>query len=343
MRRGSETDMRALLIVSAFLISLISPATAQDVESFYRGKQVRIIVGFSSGGGYDQYGRLLARHISKHIPGAPNVVVQNMPGAASLKSLQYLDAGAAPDGATMVTFNPGLILGSLTAPQKTPIDFRNFSWIGNISEDVRVCFTWHARGMRDWKAFLARDNVVFGNTGVGTSAYLDDRMLLMLFGVKLKTVQGYPGSADKKIAIESGELDGDCGSWTSLPLEWLREKKIDMHVRFSKNIPPDMPQDIPWAPDFLDSETKKQTFRLLVSGAEIGRPFLVSKSVPTERVNALRAAFDATMKDAEFLADAEKQRLLIGPDNGAAVAQRIADIYASPPEVIARARDIAGD
>jgi tripartite-type tricarboxylate transporter receptor subunit TctC len=335
--------MRALLIVSAFLISLISPATAQDVESFYRGKQVRIIVGFSSGGGYDQYGRLLARHISKHIPGAPNVVVQNMPGAASLKSLQYLDAGAAPDGATMVTFNPGLILGSLTAPQKTPIDFRNFSWIGNISEDVRVCFTWHARGMRDWKAFLARDNVVFGNTGVGTSAYLDDRMLLMLFGVKLKTVQGYPGSADKKIAIESGELDGDCGSWTSLPLEWLREKKIDMHVRFSKNIPPDMPQDIPWAPDFLDSETKKQTFRLLVSGAEIGRPFLVSKSVPTERVNALRAAFDATMKDAEFLADAEKQRLLIGPDNGAAVAQRIADIYASPPEVIARARDIAGD
>jgi len=335
--------MRALFVVSVFFISLINPATAQDVESFYRGKQVRIIVGFSPGGGYDQYGRLLARHISKHIPGAPNVVVQNMPGAASLKSLQYLDAGAAPDGATIVTFNPGLILGSLTAPQKTPIDFRNFSWIGNISEDVRVCFTWHARGMRDWTTFLARDNVVFGNTGVGTSAYLDDRMLLMLFGVKLKMVQGYPGSADKKIAIESGELDGDCGSWTSLPLEWLREKKIDIHVRFSKNIPPDMPQDIPWAQDFLDSETKKQTFRLLVSGAEIGRPFLVSKSVPTDRVNALRAAFDATMKDPEFLADAEKQRLLIGPDNGAAVAKRIADIYASPPEVIARARDIAGD
>jgi tripartite-type tricarboxylate transporter receptor subunit TctC len=335
--------MRALLIVSALFMGMTGRAVAQDVESFYRGKQARIIVGFSSGGGYDQYGRLLARHIGKPIPGAPNVVVQNMPGAASLKSLQYLDAGAAPDGATMVTFNPGLILGSLTAPQKTPIDFRNFSWIGNISEDVRVCFTWHARGMRDWKTFLARDNVVFGNTGVGTSAYLDDRMLLMLFGVKLKMVQGYPGSADKKIAIESGELDGDCGSWTSLPLEWLREKKIDIHVRFSKNIPPDMPQDIPWAPDFLDSETKKQTFRLLVSGAEIGRPFLVSKSVPTDRVSALRAAFDATMKDPEFLADAEKQRLLIGPDNGAAVAKRIADIYASPPEVIARARDIAGD
>jgi len=335
--------MRALLIVSALFMGMTGRAVAQDVESFYRGKQARIIVGFSSGGGYDQYGRLLARHIGKHIPGAPNVVVQNMPGAASLKSLQYMDAGAAPDGATMVTFNPGLILGSLTAPQKTPIDFRNFSWIGNISEDVRVCFTWHARGMRDWKTFLARDNVVFGNTGVGTSAYLDDWMLLMLFGVKLKMVQGYPGSADKKIAIESGELDGDCGSWTSLPLEWLREKKIDIHVRFSKNIPPDMPQDIPWAPDFLDSETKKQTFRLLVSGAEIGRPFLVSKSVPTDRVSALRAAFDATMKDPEFLADAEKQRLLIGPDNGAAVAKRIADIYASPPEVIARARDIAGD
>ena len=335
--------MRALLIVSAILMGLTGRAVAQDVESFYRGKQMRVIVGFSSGGGYDQYGRLLARHIGKHIPGAPNAVVQNMPGAASLKSLQYLDAGAAPDGTTMVTFNPGLILGSLTAPQKTPIDFRNFSWIGNISEDVRVCFTWRARGMRDWKAFLARDTVVFGNTGAGTSAYLDDRMLLMLFGVKMKMVQGYPGSADKKIAIESGELDGDCGSWTSLPLEWLREKKIDIHVRFSKNIPADMPQDIPWAPDFLDSEPKKQTFRLLVSGAEIGRPFLMSKSVPTDRVNALRAAFDATMKDPDFLADAEKQRLLIGPDDGATVAKRIVDIYAAPPEVIARAREIAGD
>ena len=335
--------MRALFVVSAGLIGLMSPAIGQDVEAFYRGKQVRIIVGFSSGGGYDQYGRLLARHISKHIPGAPNVVVQNMPGAASLKSLQYLDAGAPPDGATIVTFNPGLILGSLTAPQKTPIDFRNFSWIGNISEDVRVCFTWRARGMSDWKDLLARDSVVFGNTGVGTSAYLDDRMLLMLFGVKMKMVQGYPGSADKKIAIESGELDGDCGSWTSLPLEWLREKKIDIHVRFSKNIPPDMPQNIPWGPDFLDSETKKQTFRLLVSGAEIGRPFLVSKAVPADRVNALRTAFDATMKDTEFLTDADKQRLLIGPDDGAAVARRIAEIYASPADVISRAREIAGD
>ena len=335
--------MRALFVVSAGLIGLMSPAIGQDVEAFYRGKQVRIIVGFSSGGGYDQYGRLLARHISKHIPGAPNVVVQNMPGAASLKSLQYLDAGAPPDGATIVTFNPGLILGSLTAPQKTPIDFRNFSWIGNISEDVRVCFTWRARGMSDWKDLLARDSVVFGNTGVGTSAYLDDRMLLMLFGVKMKMVQGYPGSADKKIAIESGELDGDCGSWTSLPLEWLREKKIDIHVRFSKNIPPDMPQNIPWGPDFLDSETKKQTFRLLVSGAEIGRPFLVSKAVPADRVNALRTAFDATMKDTEFLTDADKQRLLIGPDDGTAVARRIAEIYASPADVISRAREIAGD
>ena len=328
----------------AALLPLQAPAQAADpVEAFYAGRTVDFVIGSAAGGGYGVYALVLARHIGKHIPGAPNAVVQNMPGAASLKSLQYLDAGAPPDGATIVTFNPGLILGSLTAPQKTPIDFRNFSWIGNISEDVRVCFTWHARGMRDWKAFLARETVVFGNTGVGTSAYLDDRMLHMLFGVKMKMVQGYPGSADKKIAIEGGELDGDCGSWTSLPLEWLRDKKIDIHVRFSNTIPADMPKDIPWASDFLDTEAKKQTFRLLVSGAEIGRPFLMSKSVPADRIAALRAAFDATMKDPEFLADAEKQRLLVGPDSGEVVAKRIADIYASPREVIERAREIAGD
>ena len=330
-------------LVAAMLVCAAAPSTAQDVASFYRGKTVRIIVGFSSGGGYDVYGRLLSRHIGKYIPGNPTVVVQNMPGAASLKALQFLDQGAPADGATIVTFNPGLIMGSLTAPARTPLDFTKFAWIGNISEDIRVCYTWHGKGIRNWKELLAKDQIVFGNTGAGTSAFIDDRMLQMLFGVKLKMVQGYPGSADKKISIESGELDGDCGSWTSLPEDWLRDKKIDIHARFSKTLAPGMPANVPWAGDLLQTETQLQTYRLLVTGAEIGRPFLASKSIPTDRLAALRTAFDQAMKDPEFLAEAEKQRLIIGPDPGAVVEKRIAEIYATPPDVVARAKEIAGD
>ena len=318
-------------------------AQAQDAASFYKGKTVRVVVGFSSGGGYDQYGRLFARHANKHIPGNPAILVQNMPGAASLKALQFLDSGAPTDGTVIVTFNPGLLTGSLTSPSRNPIDFRQFAWIGNIAEDIRVCFTWGPRNIKTFDAFLAKDKLAFGNTGVGTSAYIDDRILQELFGVKLRMVQGYPGSADKKLAIENGELDGDCGSWTSMPDDWLRDKKIDIHLRFSKNLGPGMSPEIPWASDLLKDPEKKETLRLLQSGAEIGRPFLASRQVPPYLITALRGAFNATMKDAEFLADADKQKLIVGPDDGLYLEKRIAEIYATPPHIIAAAREIAGE
>lgn len=334
----------AMLLAACVMMSSASlQALAQDAAQFYRGKTVRIVVGFSSGGGYDQYGRLLARHMNKYIAGNPALVVQNMPGAASLKSLQFLDSGAPIDGTVMVTFNPGLITGSLTSPTRNPIDFRNFAWIGNIAEDIRVCFTWGARGIKTFDAFLERDKLAFGNTGVGTSAYIDNRILQVLFGVKLRMVQGYPGSADKKLAIESGELDGDCGSWTSMPEDWLRDKKIDIHLRFSKNLGPGMPPNIPWAFDMLKDPEKKETLRLLLSGAEIGRPFVASRQVPPYLIEALRFAFNTTMKDTEFLADADKQKLIVGPDDGPRLEKRIAEIYATPTRIIAAAREIAGE
>src|SRR5437016_5847315 len=241
----------------AFCLAVSSSLAAQDAATFYKGKTVRVVVGFSPGGGYDIYARALARHLGRHIPGNPAVVVQNMPGAASLKSVQYLSAGAPADGTLIVTFNPGLLTQSLTSPDKVPVKFLDYAWIGNVSEDIRVCFTWHATGIRTWADFLARNKVVFGNTGVGTSAYIDDRMLIDLFGVKLHAVMGYPGSADKRVAIERGELDGDCGSWTSLPDDWLRDNKITLLVRFSRTLLPDMPPSLPYAGDLLADAKQK--------------------------------------------------------------------------------------
>jgi tripartite-type tricarboxylate transporter receptor subunit TctC len=339
---------RNLVAIAALLSSALAwgatSAWAQgSAAHFYQGKTLRLIVGFSSGGGYDQYGRLLARHYGTYIPGQPAVVVQNMPGAASLKAVQYLDQGAPKDGTTLVTFNPGLITQSLTQSSANMPDFRSYAWIGNISEDVRVCFTWGARHITTLDAFLTKGDMVFGNTGIGTSAYIDDRILQMLFNIHLRTVQGYPGSADKKIAIENGELDGDCGSWTSMPDDWLRDQKINIHLRFSRTVPPHMPSSITYARDILDDDTKKQTLDLLLAGAQIGRPFIAPLSVPDERITALRRAFDATMKDKDFLAEAETLHLLIGPDRGEDVQNTIEQLYQTSPEIKARARAIAGD
>jgi tripartite-type tricarboxylate transporter receptor subunit TctC len=324
-------------------LCVATTAKAEDVAAFYRGKTMRIVIGFSSGGGYDQYGRLLSRHIGRHIPGQPTVVVQNMPGAASLKSVQYLDQGAPTDGTTIVTFNPGLITQSLTAPTKVPVDFRNFAWVGNISEDIRVCFTWGAKGIKNWKDYTSGKQIVYGNTGIGTSAYIEMRMLHEIFGVNLKQVQGYPGSADKRIAIEQGELDGDCGSWTSMPEDWLRDHKVDLITRFSKHLAPGLPEAVPYAGDLQPDPEKRATFELLMSGAVIGRPFLAPKSVPEERLEALRKAFDETMTDPEFLADAQKLNLLVTPMTGQEVATRIAEIYKASPAVVARAKAISSE
>lgn len=337
-RFASLTAMAACAI-----ILLGGPAYAQDVAGFYNGKTVRIVVGFSAGGGYDQYARLLARHVGRHIPGNPTVIVQNMPGSASLKSVQYLDAGAPADGTLITTFNPGLITQSITTPDKVPVKFLSYAWIGNVSEDFRVCYTWNGSGVKTWQDFLKKENLRFGNTGVGTSAYIDNRMLTELLGAKIHQVQGYPGSADKRLAIERGELDGDCGSWTSLPDDWVKDNKIALLVRFSRTRLPGMPETMAYAGDLLSDQKKKETFGLLTAGALIGRPFIAPQNVPADRIAALRAAFDATMKDPEFLADAEKQRMTVTPMTGGEVEAAIKKLYQTPPDVVAAAKAITGE
>lgn len=335
--------LRSLILTMAMAIGPVAQAQAQTATDFYKGKTVRLIVGFSTGGGYDQYARLLVRHIGRHTPGSPTYIVQNMPGAASLKSVLYLEQGAPHDGLTLVTFNPGLLSQSLTIPGKVPVDFRKFGWIGNISEDFRVCFTWHARNLKSFKDVQGAKEIVFGTTGVGTSAYIEGRMLSDLFRVNVRQVQGYPGSADKRIAIERGELDGDCGSWTSIPDDWLQSNKINMFVRFSRNLAAGMPKEVAFAGDMVSDDETRAVYDLLMAGAEIGRPYVTASGTPADRLAALRAAFDATMKDKDFLAEAVKQKLEVEPMTGAEVQEKLARIYASPPAAVARARAISGE
>jgi tripartite-type tricarboxylate transporter receptor subunit TctC len=335
--------------IMRFVISLAAAAlfataaSAQDVAGFYKGKTVRIIVGFSAGGGYDHYARVLSRHIGRHIPGNPNVIVQNMPGAASLNSVRYVATAAPIDGTVINAFNPGLITQSVTVPQKIGANFLDFAWLGSVTEDFRVCHTWNGTGIKDWQDLLKRPQVNFGVTGVGTSSYIDSKMLSDLFGVNVRQVTGYPGSTEKRIAIERGELDGDCIGWTSVPEHWVRENKVTVHLRFSRTLVADMPATSLVARDVLTDNRKRQILDLLTASSVVGRPYIVPKAVPADRQAALRSAFEATLKDPEFVAEITKQRLTIAPMTAPEIEAFLKELYQTPADVVEATRKMSGD
>src|SRR5262249_14665035 len=211
------------------------PAIAED--AFFAAKTIKIIVGMPPGGGVDAYARLVQRHLVRHLAGAPAIVVQNMPGAGSLRSVMAL-AGAGDDGTVIGTFSSSLITEAIATPERVKVDFRNYAFIGNVSEDIRVCYVSRASGVRDWRDLVARERINFGATAPGTSGNIDTAMLRHLFGVKLRQVQGYAGSADKRLALEKGEIDGDCGGFTTLSEDALRSGKINVVLRLSPTVLP---------------------------------------------------------------------------------------------------------
>src|SRR5579862_7038601 len=201
----------------ALLVGVTIFSRGAGAEDFYQGKTVTIVVGFSPGGGFDVFARLLARHLGDFIPGRPTVVVRNMPGAGTMAAVRYLMTGAPQDGTTIGAFQPGLIGQSRLTPDKVPLDFRNFAWIGSISEDLSICYTWSALGLKNLAELKARKGLHFGQSGPGTNGDIFARILKQVFGLDLSEVGGYAGSADVRLAVERGELDGDCGTWSSVP------------------------------------------------------------------------------------------------------------------------------
>jgi tripartite-type tricarboxylate transporter receptor subunit TctC len=322
--------------------ALAFPATAQDASSFYAGKTIKIIVGLPPGGGADAYARLVQRHMPAHIPGAPSIIVQNMPGAGSLKSVMYLDT-LPDDGTAIGTFSSGLLTEALMSPSRVKVDFRKYAWLGNVSEDVRVCYLWHTAGVHTWQELLARKQVMFAASASGTAGNVESAMLRDLFGVKVKQVQGYPGSADKRLAVEKGEVDGDCAGWNTIPEDWLRDRKIDVLVRLSATLLPGMDPKIPFAGDLVKDQRERQIFNFLMAPEKLGRLFTVVGGVPADRVAVLRNAFDATVADPAFVKEAEKLRLLVTPMTGVEVAHDIDALYATPTDLVAAVKKIIGE
>jgi len=320
-------------------LALIGPRPAAG-QDFYQGKTITIVVGFPPGGGFDAVARLLSRHLGRFIPGQPAVVVKNMPGAGTMLAVRHLTAGAPKDGTTIAAFTFGLLGQSRLTPERVPLDFRAFAWIGSVSEDLSLCYTWHALGVRSLSELKARKNLHFGVTGIGTNDDLYSRILRSVFEIDLHQVSGYPGSNDARLAVERGELDGHCGAWSSLPESWIRNRLINPIFRTTEAIPPDMPRDIPYMMDLIAGERQRAIVRALALDRLLGRPYIASPEVPSERIQMLRAAFNATMKDPQFLADAETARLPVLPRTAEQAVDTVNLIYATPPDIVAEARKV---
>ena len=314
------------------------PASAAD--DFYKDKTINMVVGFTPGGGYDAYARQLARFMPEHIPGKPNMIVQNMPGAGSMTAVRALDVTQPKDGTVMVIFNPGLILQSMVQPDKVPVDFRKYSFVGVVTPDFRVCYGFGPKGVKSWDEMMARKEFILGGTGKGSGNYVNGATLREVFNAPVKQILGFPGSNEQRLALERGELDGDCGSFNSIPPGWVREGKVHPFVRFTREKEADMPESARFIEDFAKTPEQKELLSVLNAGDEVGRPFIVSRDIPAERLAILRKAFDSLMKDAAFRAEMTKQMLPVYPINGPDSEQLLARMLKTPRAIADKAKVI---
>ena len=290
-------------------------ALADPVADFYKGKSIRLIISGEAGGTYDSDGRLVARHIGKHIPGNPTIVPENMLGASGRVAANYLYNAAPKDGTVVAILQQSVPLGQALGESGIQYDAARFNWIGSPVRPDETLVVWHTTGVKTIEDAKNKE-VIIGATSPTGMNYLYPKLANELLGTKFKIVTGYPGGSPITLALERGEVEGrgsnPWSDWKTRKPEWVRDKKIVPLMQMSLFKHPDLP-DVPLMVDLAPNETARSAFELVTITGELGRPFLTSPDVPADRIKALRAAFDATMKDPEFLADAVKTQKEIHP------------------------------
>ncbi|MGH7087809.1 MAG: Bug family tripartite tricarboxylate transporter substrate binding protein [Stellaceae bacterium] len=330
--------MNRILLLLALGAILARPAAADPIADFYKGRTVTLVIGYSVGGGYDLYARLVARYLGKHIPGNPEIVPQNMPGAGSLKAVKYLDSVAPADGSVIGTFGRSMGLEPLLDP-KAGYDGTKFAWLGSATNDVSLCVTWKTSPIATFQDALAKE-VKLGGEGAGADPDVFALTLKNVFGAKVKLVTGFPGTNETTLAMERGEIDGLCGLSLST-LEgrhgaWLNDGSVHILDQAGIRKSPKLP-NVPLLSDLTQDSEKKSILKFIVAPQGMARPFVAPPRTPPARKAALRAAFDAAMKDPAFLAEAEKTHIDINPVGGSEIDTMLAELYATPKPLIAKA------
>lgn len=332
-------------VLAAFLFAASQTSSAQAQANFYSGKTVNVIVGYTPGGGYDTGSRILSRHMGKYLPGNPGFVVQNMPGAGSIKAATYLYSVAPNDGTTFGTFGRGVAVEPLFNDEAAKFDGTKFTWIGSTSSESSICGIWHASKIKKWDDMLKHDFTAAGE-GAGSDPDNFSAVLKHLFGVKIKLVTGYHGGSEMTLAVERGEVDSRCGwSWSSLKgsnPDWVPEKKLIPIVIFALNKNPELP-DVPVITEFAKTPEQMQILKLFMSRQEMAWPFAAPPNLAPERAQMLRTAFDATMKDPAFVAEMKKNQRIVEPMSGQAVESLLKEVYATSPDIIAKGRKIVAE
>ena len=323
-------------LACAAALTISASALAQSAgEPFAGGKPLTMVIGFGPGGGYDLWARTLSRHIGKHLPGAPTVVPQNMPGAGSLVAANHIYNAAPKDGTVMGIIARDAALAELTGMQGARFEATKISWIGSPATETNVCIAYRTAKVGSAKDLFERE-LILGNTGPGTGTYTYPKALAGILGMKFKLISGFPSSSDVFLAMERGEVEGICESLDSVTgkkPDWI--EKGTVKVLFQAGIEPNPHlKDVPFVLDLAKTEEDKQALRFLYAGQGIGRPFVAPPDLPPERLKMLRDAFNATMKDPEFMADVKKQKLELEPQNGEQLERLIKDLFTTPKPVI---------
>ena len=322
----------------------IMPAAADDVADFYKGKSATLYLGYPPSGAYDIYARLIARYLTRYVPGNPQFILRHKPGAASLNLVNELYNVLPRDGSVIGMFARSVALNRLLGREGANFDPVEFNWIGSANNEVSICGVWHGVGVRSIEEFMSRP-LVFAANAPGAESDVYPNILNNLLGTKFKVVAGYPGVNDLTLAMERGEADARCGwSWGAVKAakpDWLRDKKIYIAVQFATKKHPELP-DVPLATDLARNDRERQALDLILTQQVMGRPFAAPPKVPPERVTALRRAFDATLKDPEFLAEADKLQLEIAPVDGEGLQAMVERMFKASPDVIEAARQAIG-
>ena len=296
---------------------------------------MQLLIGFGAGGGYDLYGRAVARHMGRHIPGNPSIVPQNMAGAGSVRSASYLYNAAPKDGTVIGTFSRGVVVDTLIGADKAPFDAQKFDWLGSVTNEVSVCGFSRASGIATFADMLSKESTV-GGSGAADDLAVYPNVLRSVFGAKLKLITGYPGTADILLAVERGELGGLCGwSWSTLKSRskaLYDSKQILVPLQLGLEPHEDLP-NVPLVVALTKDPVKSAILRLIFSRQTMARPFAAPPGIPDERLRALRAAFDATMRDKDFLDEAQQLDLEVRPVSGMEIDKLVANLAATPAEI----------
>jgi tripartite-type tricarboxylate transporter receptor subunit TctC len=320
-----------------------APASAQDAASFYKGRTVQAVVGYSPGSTFELYLRMLTRHIGKHIPGNPNIVVQHMPGAGSLKATNYLAAIAPKDGSVFGMPNPVNTIEPLIDPKNSRFDPRAFAWLGSLNSEISTCAFW-SKDLRTIDDLKKRE-VIVGSTGPASGSTIDARVLSALTGIKFKVVTGYGNLNDIRLASERGETDGFCGLLVSaLKTDYWEQYKsgrMTVPVQMGLTKHAEFP-NIPNAYELVSNEGDRQLFRLIFGPWSYGRPLFAPPGTSPDRIAVLRAAMAAVVKDPAYLAETKKINMEIQPSGPETIAKLVDEILRTPAPVVERARKVLG-